>query len=195
MCKALIIVDVQNDFCEGGSLAVPNSNEIIPVINKMIRNNDYDIVVATQDCHPKNHISFASSFHAPPFTVVNHDMRWPDHCVKGTNGFLLHKDLLKERIGKCVTKGMDAGIDSYSGFFDNEYKNATGLEPILRTLSIGEVHIVGLATDYCVKHTAIDAAKLLGYKTEVWTDACRGVSEKTTREAILEMVDYKICVR
>lgn len=181
MNKALIIVDVQKDFCKDGSLEVEKAGEIIPIINFMMQDKKYDVVVATQDWHPKEHCSFKSS-----------GGQWPEHCVMNQRGSELHDGLNKDMIRFLIKKGMNSGVDSYSGFFDNGYKRGTSLESILRKLVIEEVHIVGLATDYCVKYTAIDAMVLLGYKVEVHIAACRGINNESIKYAITQMRDLGI---
>jgi len=174
MSRALIVVDVQNDFVTG-SLAVPGAKEIIPIISYIISRGNYKQLVETLDCHPEKHISFK---------------QWPVHCVKNSIGAL---SALKEvYIPLSIFKGTDINVDSYSGFFDNEYKSGTRLEERLRSVGdVDELDIVGLATDYCVKFTALDAIKL-GYRTNVLSFACRGVTPETTKAAIQEMKDYHI---
>jgi nicotinamidase/pyrazinamidase len=177
--KALLVIDVQNDFCPGGSLAVAGGHEIVPIINKMIElayaNNE--LVVATQDWHPANHGSFASNHGVPVFSMGTLNgkpqVMWPDHCIEGRIGAELHEELLD--IPTVFCKGMDPTVDSYSGFFDNDGKNPTGLAEFLKKNDVTEVTIVGLATDYCVKFTALDAVKL-GFKVTVALAACRGVN-------------------
>ena len=177
--KALLIIDVQNDFCEGGALAVAGGNGIVPIINGMIVNafKNMDLVVATQDWHPVGHGSFASTHNAPLFSMGIlsgiPQVMWPDHAIQNEHGSELHKDLLD--IPTVFCKGMDPTVDSYSGFFDNGGKNDTGLDRFLKIRGVDEVTIVGLATDYCVKFTALDAVKL-GYCTTVNLWACKGVN-------------------
>ena len=174
--KALIIVDMQNDFCPGGTLPVKDGNTIIPVINGLMKS--FDLVVATQDWHPKDHGSFASNHGKKPGERVAlnglDQILWPDHCVQGTAGAEFVKGLDVNRIVRVFQKGMDKGVDSYSGFNDNGHKNATGLEDYLKQQKVNEVYVVGLATDYCVKFTALDAVGL-GLKTFIIPGACRGV--------------------
>jgi nicotinamidase/pyrazinamidase len=189
--NTLIIVDVQNDFCPGGALPVPEGDRVVPVINRL--QGAFDLVVATQDWHPATHGSFA----------VNHPGRgpgeqvelaglpqilWPVHCVQGTPGAELHAGLERSRIARVFRKGTDPGIDSYSGFFDNGRHRATGLGEYLRGRGISEVYVCGLATDYCVKATALDAVGL-GFKTHFIEDACRGVELRPgdVRRAIDEL--------
>jgi nicotinamidase/pyrazinamidase len=178
MPKALIIVDVQKDFCPLGALAVPKGDEVVPIINRLMQAffKQNHTVVATQDWHPAGHGSFASANKTQPFTMGElsgqPQMMWPDHCVQDTDGAEMHPDLLD--VPTVVLKGTDPTVDSYSGFFDNGGKNDTGLNGILKDAGVKEVFIVGLATDYCVKATALDAIKL-GYTVYVIGDACRGV--------------------
>ncbi|MEM6886262.1 MAG: bifunctional nicotinamidase/pyrazinamidase [Verrucomicrobiota bacterium] len=178
--KALIIVDVQNDFVDGGTLAVPGGTEIVPVINALQANGHYDYVVATQDLHPANHGSFADNHEGKlPGETVNlsglDQILWPTHCVAKTAGADFVDDLHQDNWDAIFPKGTDARIDSYSGFFDNGKLKATGLGKYLKENGVNEVHVVGLATDYCVKFTALDAAEL-GFQTILIQDACRGVN-------------------
>lgn len=178
MKKALIVVDIQNDFLPGGKLAVPEGDKIIPVVNKLIKN--FDIVVVTQDWHPANHVSFAENHQnkRPGDKIILggiEQILWPAHCVQNTHGAEFAKDLEKNKITAVIKKGTDPMIDSYSGFFDNVRKKETGLDNLLKSLGVNEIYIVGLATDYCVKFTALDAVSL-GYKTHVIIDACKGVN-------------------
>jgi nicotinamidase/pyrazinamidase len=175
--KALIIVDVQNDFCPGGALAVREGDQVVPVVNRIQAR--FDLVVATQDWHPANHGSFAANHPGRnPGEVIElaglSQILWPVHCVQGTTGAELHPALERSRIAHVVHKGTDPAIDSYSGFFDNGRRAATGLEQFLRDRDVDEVYVCGLATDYCVKATALDAGSL-GFKTHLIEDACRGV--------------------
>jgi len=191
MKRALIVVDVQNDFCEGGSLAVNGANEIIRPINVM--QESFQVVVYTADWHPKNHVSFASTHGAELFSTKeingSTQVMWPDHCVENTNGAMFHPGLKVGRDGDAniIRKGVDVDIDSYSGFYDNDKKTATGLTDMLKSYGVDEVYVCGLATDYCVKFTALDAAAE-GFRTFVIWDASRGVfqneddAERTARE-------------
>ncbi len=175
--KALILVDLQNDFCPGGALAVPEGDAVVPVANALQRR--FDLVVATQDWHPADHASFAASHPGrAPGEVIDLDglaqVLWPVHCVQGTWGADFHPALDRTRIARVFRKGTDPRLDSYSGFFDNGRRHATGLAEYLRDRGVNEVFVCGLATDYCVKFTALDAAEL-GFATRVVLDACRGV--------------------
>ncbi len=180
MKRALIIVDVQNDFIPGGALPTKNGGEVVPVVNEL--QPQFELVVATQDWHPQNHMSFASNHPGKkPGDVIDLDglqqVLWPDHCVQRTWGAQFHRDLDMDRIAKIIRKGTDPQIDSYSGFFDTGRRKATGLEEYLREHAVTDVFIGGLATDYCVLWTARDA-KSLGFTTHVIAEACRGVELK-----------------
>lgn len=176
--KALIIVDIQNDFLPGGSLAVNDGNEIIPIVNELM--SKFECIVATQDWHPANHGSFASNHEnkKPGDQIVLNGLQqvlWPDHCVQDTFGAEFSRDLKISETVKIFQKGSDVDVDSYSGFFDNGKMRDTGLNLYLQRSGVDEVFIVGLATDYCVKFTAIDAAEL-GYATHVIANATRAVN-------------------
>jgi nicotinamidase/pyrazinamidase len=169
---ALILVDIQNDFCPGGSLAVKEGDRVVPVVNELQKR--FDLVVATKDWHPPGHSSFESL--------------WPPHCVQNTEGAEFVAGLDTSRIAHTFLKGTDPAVDSYSGFFDNEHKLSTGLGDWLRAQGVTAVTVVGLATDYCVKFTALDALRL-GFETTVVVDACRGVEVNAgdTERAVEEM--------
>lgn len=176
--SALIIVDVQNDFCPGGALAVPEGDKVVQFINK--QSLGFGFVVATQDWHPADHGSFASSHPGcNVYDVIDlggvQQVLWPKHCVQKTYGADFHPRLYKSQIKAFIRKGTDASVDSYSGFFDNNKVNDTGLDALLKSHGVEEVTIVGLATDYCVKFTALDAAEL-GYGVTVLRDGCRAVN-------------------
>lgn len=180
MNKALIVVDVQNDFCEGGALEVRNGNEVIPIINNLVSSNKFNLIIATQDWHPKDHKSFASNHknkNVYDEILLNgiRQVLWPDHCKQRSEGARLHADLKLGEKFKIFRKGSNKEIDSYSGFYDNDHKSSTGLLEYLEKKKVSELYITGLATDYCVKFTAIDAAKE-GFKTFVIKDAVRGVN-------------------
>jgi len=176
--KALILIDVQNDFMPGGALAVPEGDRVIAVANKV--QPLFPLVVATQDWHPADHGSFAANH---PGTEVGdrieldglEQILWPVHCVQETPGAALVDALDLTRVARVFVKGTDPAIDSYSGFFDNAHRKATGLGDFLRRRGVDEIYIVGVATDYCVKFTALDAAEL-GFKTSLIVDGCRGVN-------------------
>jgi nicotinamidase/pyrazinamidase len=177
MKKALILVDLQNDFLPGGALAVPQGDQVISVANAIMMK--FMLVVATQDWHPADHASFASQYPGrKPGEFVElsglQQILWPDHCVQGSKGAEFAAGLDVARITHVVRKGMDKKIDSYSGFFDNDHRKATGLGDYLDSRKIDELAIMGLATDYCVKFTALDARKL-GFKTSLIQEGVRGV--------------------
>lgn len=189
--KALIIVDVQNDFVPGGALAVKGGDEVVEVINRL--ELEFDLIVATQDWHPKDHGSFASNHpgHAPGEIIDLFGLDqilWPDHCVQGTRGAEFVKGLNTHRIDRIFHKGTDLEIDSYSAFYDNGHRKSTGLADYLRERGVTEVYIAGLATDYCVKYTALDAAQS-GFKVHLITAGCRGVNLQPddSDKAIAEM--------
>ena len=176
--NCLIIVDVQRDFCPGGALPVPEGDQVVPVINPLM--GRFDRVVATQDWHPPGHLSFAANHPGKkPGDVILlgglEQVLWPVHCVQHTPGADFHPELDRSRIHRVFQKGTDPEIDSYSGFFDNGRRRSTGLEEYLRGEGVKEVYICGLATDYCVRWTALDAVRL-GLRTWVIEDACRGVN-------------------
>ncbi len=190
--RAIIIVDVQNDFCEGGALAVSGGAALVPVINELLP--AFDLVVATQDFHPQNHGSFAANQSGATVGEVGElgglpQVWWPVHCVENTPGAEFYPDLDAAKFDKIFRKGTDAGVDSYSGFFDNGRRHATGLGDFLQSRGVTQVFVCGLATDYCVKWTALDALSL-GFETTVISDATRGVnlsaddSEKALNEVI-----------
>jgi nicotinamidase/pyrazinamidase len=160
--KTLILVDVQNDFMPGGPLEVPLGNTIVPVINKI--QGYFDLVVATQDWHPKNHRSFASNHHnKKPFDriILNgvQQTLWPDHCIQGSRGAELQKDIEMNRIAAIFRKGMDPEVDSYSGFYDNNHYSATGLAGYLKEKGATEIHFCGLAADICVYYSILDSIR------------------------------------
>ncbi len=176
--RALIIVDLQYDFMPGGALAVADGDATVAVANRLMPH--FDLVVATQDFHPPGHGSFASQHAgtAPGEQIDLHGLPqtlWPDHCVQGTRGAELHEALECARVARVFPKGTDTAVDSYSGFFDNGKRKATGLGDYLKGEGVTEVFVMGLATDYCVKFTALDAAEL-GFATRVITDGCRAVN-------------------
>ncbi|WP_299372094.1 bifunctional nicotinamidase/pyrazinamidase [uncultured Tateyamaria sp.] len=177
MTHALIVIDVQNDFCPGGALAVPEGDSIVPGINALM--DTAAAVVLTQDWHPGGHSSFASS-HAgrAPYDLIDMpygpQVLWPDHCVQGSDGSAFHPDLNADRADMIVRKGYRPGIDSYSAFFENDQTTPTGLDGYLHTRGITALTMVGLATDFCVNFSAVDAAKL-GFDVTVRMDLCRAI--------------------
>ena len=177
MTNALIVIDVQNDFCPNGALAVVGGDEIIPRINAIM--GDFDATILTQDWHPAGHSSFASS-HAgkDPYAMIDMpygaQVLWPDHCIQGTKGAEFHTDLHTDPADMIIRKGYNPAIDSYSAFFENDHKTPTGLEGYLRSRGITTLTMVGLATDFCVQYSALDAARL-GFDTTVLEGACRAI--------------------
>ena len=192
--KALIIVDVQNDFCKGGHLEVPNGDRVVDVINGIIQK--FDVVVATQDWHPKNHKSFASNHQGKKvFDMIDlngtQQVLWPDHCIQNTKGSDLHEMLITDKVNMIIHKGMNPEIDSYSAFADNGKGSLTGLMGYLTEHNVDQIYICGLATDYCVEATAMDAIEYgenFGIE-EIFVieDACRGVDPVSSAKAIEEM--------
>ncbi|MBX3393949.1 MAG: bifunctional nicotinamidase/pyrazinamidase [Phycisphaerae bacterium] len=175
--NALLLIDLQYDFMPGGALAVADGDAVVPIANRAMA--ECDLVVATQDWHPSNHASFAANH--PGRSVGDRIMLdgveqtlWPVHCVQGTHGARLHADLDDSRIAHVVRKGMNPAVDSYSGFFDNSRRVATDLAPYLRSQGVIHLFVMGLATDYCVLATALDA-RSLGYEVTLILDGCRGV--------------------
>ena len=190
--QALIVIDVQNDFCPGGALAVPGGDEIVDDINALM--GDFDTVVLTQDWHPAGHSSFASAHEGrSPYEVVSMpygpQVLWPDHCIQGSVGAAFHDRLQLDRADLIIRKGTNPAIDSYSAFFENDHETPTGLHGYLQTRGITRLTLVGLATDYCVGFSALDAARL-GYATEVRVDLTRAIdldgSLDTSRTAMRE---------
>lgn len=183
--KALIVVDVQNDFCPGGSLGVSGGDQVVPLINSV--RGDFPLTVFTQDWHPKGHQSFASSH---PGARVGEIIKvhgidqvmWPDHCVQNTGGAEFHPDLDKRPGDPVFHKGELEAVDSYSGFLDNDREHETGLREFLRQQGVREVYVAGLATDYCVKFTVLDALRF-ALKVSVYQEGCRAVNLQPGDEA------------
>ena len=208
MKRALLVVDIQHDFLPGGALAVPEGDSILPFVLELIKTgHHYELIVATQDWHPPEHGSFAS-FHpdADPFQLGElsglPQMFWPDHCVAGTDGARLYGEIadVLEHIkdaGRSVIilkKGQNRDVDSYSAFFDNARRHDTGLHGILREYGINGVDIIGLAFDYCVKATALDAVSL-GYQTRVLMEGTRSVEPLSEAEVVSELSESGVvCV-
>lgn len=177
MTHALIVIDVQNDFCPGGALAVTDGDQIVPGINDLM--TQADAVVLTQDWHPAGHSSFASGHDGQdPFALIQMpygpQVLWPDHCIQGSAGAAFHRGLNTDRADLIIRKGYNPAIDSYSAFFENDHKTPTGLEGYLRTRGIDTLTMVGLATDFCVNFSAVDTAKL-GFDVTVRMDLCRAI--------------------
>ena len=173
---ALIVIDVQNDFCPGGALAVPKGDEIVPLVNRLI--GQFEHVVLTQDWHPRGHSSFASTHKGQPFTNIRlgygEQTLWPDHCVQGTSGAAFHDDLDVQRSELVLRKGFRREIDSYSAFFENDRKTKTGLCGYLRDRGLKRLFMCGLATDFCVAWSALDGRRE-GFPVVVIEDACRAI--------------------
>ena len=175
--EALIVIDLQNDFCPGGALAVQDGDRIIPRINTLM--DEFSTVVLTQDWHPATHSSFAANHTgAAPFSLIampyGPQVLWPTHCVIGTTGAAFHPSLRTDPAQMIIRKGFRPEIDSYSAFFENDHKTPTGLEGYLRTRGVTGITFVGLATDYCVAYSALDAAQS-GFHATVLMDACRAI--------------------
>ena len=175
--EALIVIDVQNDFCPGGALAVAGGDEIVPGINALM--GEFAVKVLTQDWHPADHSSFAANHPgAAPFSMVTMpygpQVLWPTHCVQGTTGAAFHPALATDPADLVIRKGFRAAIDSYSAFFENDHRTPTGLEGYLRTRGATRLTLVGLATDFCVAYSAVDAARL-GFAVTVLEGACRAI--------------------
>jgi len=174
---ALIVIDVQNDFCPGGALAVAGGDEIIPRVNALMA--EFPVKVLTQDWHPSDHASVAANHPgAQPFTLTEMpygpQVLWPTHCVQGTTGAAFHPALATDPADLVIRKGFRAAIDSYSAFFENDHRTPTGLEGYLRTRGATRLTLVGLATDFCVAYSAVDAARL-GFAVTVLEGACRAI--------------------
>ena len=198
MKKALILIDIQNDFVPGGALAVTDGDKVVPVANALM--DKYDLVIASQDWHPAGHKSFASQHECNKIgDIIELDglqqILWPDHCVQETSGAEFAAGLDVDKIDKIIYKGTDVNIDSYSCFFDNARRKSTGLDNYLKAQDVDEVCIVGLATDYCVKFSALDAVSL-GYQTTVVLDGCRGVELNAgdCEKAVKEMEEAGVVI-
>lgn len=190
--QALLIIDVQNDFCPGGALEVPEGDRVVPVINRL--SGAFETVLQTQDWHPEGHSSFASSHEGrDPFETVEmsygEQVLWPDHCVQGSEGAEFHPDLVTRRSQMIVRKGFRREIDSYSAFYENDNETVTGLAGYLRGRNIDTLYAVGLATDFCVKWSVLDGLRE-GFEVRVVEDAVRGIDiEGSVDRAWSEMLD------
>ncbi len=191
--KALLLVDLQNGFCPGGHLPVAEGDQVIPVANRLMREGGYDLIVASQDWHPANHGSFASQHPgARPFEMGTlsgkPQMLWPDHCVQETADAAFHPALETDRIHFVQKKGQDIGVDSYSAFRDNDRTALTGLADYLKAKGVTRLDIGGLATDYCVKFSVLDALELLpGAEIRFVSDLSRGITPEGVEAALAEM--------
>ncbi len=190
--KALVLIDIQNDFCPGGKLAVYEGDAVVPLANQLM--GKFEHIILTQDWHPEGHQSFASnhSFKKPYETVemdYGTQVLWPDHCVIGTEGAEFHPDLHTHKATAIIRKGFRPHIDSYSAFTENDRETGTGLEGLLKSLNVEEVYLCGLATDFCVAWSALDARKL-DFDTFLIEDACRGIDlEGSLDQALKQMHD------
>jgi len=185
--EALVVVDMQNDFCEGGALAVAGAQAIVPLVNRLIGRHDH--VVLTQDWHPAGHASFASSWEgAEPFSTrpfaYGPQVLWPDHCVQGTPGAAFHPDLLTDKAQAVIRKGFHAGIDSYSAFRENDRMTRTGLDGYLKARGITKLVLCGLALDYCVAWSAIDARQA-GFEVAVVQEATAAIDLEGSKKRML----------
>lgn len=193
MTRALLLIDVQNGFCPGGNLPVAEGDAVVPVANRLMASGAYDVIVASQDWHPSNHGSFASQHSGKkPFDMGElsgqPQVMWPDHCVMDSVDAEFHPDLETDRIDFIQRKGENPRIDSYSAFRDNDKKALTGLADWLKADSVTELDIMGLATDYCVKFSALDAIDMLpGVRVRLIADGCRGIDPKGVEDAIEAM--------
>ncbi|HLS19098.1 MAG TPA: bifunctional nicotinamidase/pyrazinamidase [Paracoccaceae bacterium] len=176
MSEALIVIDVQNDFCPGGALGVEGGDQIVPILNRL--QERFETIVLTQDWHPADHRSFASQHQAEPFSTTmmpyGEQVLWPDHCVQGSEGAAFHPELDTDRAQLVIRKGFRSSIDSYSAFFENDRSTVTGLAGYLRERGIERIALAGIATDFCVAYSALDAVKL-GFKVRVVEDASRAI--------------------
>lgn len=204
----LLIVDVQNDFCTGGALEVKDGDEIVPLINKRMQDFNYDYIVASQDWHPANHVSFASNHKDKnPFDVINIDgqeqILWPDHCVVGSEGAKIHKELDLSKVNMILRKGTKENLDSYSAFADNRRPdltweqipilNKTGLDGAIKAMNIEVVEIVGLAFDFCVKFSAIDAVlSNTSTRVHILKDLSKSVDTNNDEKNLKKMLEYGI---
>jgi len=193
--KALLMIDIQNDFCPGGALAVTGGDEIIARVNAL--QDDFAVRVLTQDWHPGNHASFAANQPGhDPYSMIDMpygpQVLWPTHCVQGTSGAAYHADLHTDTADLIIRKGFRAEIDSYSAFFENDHKTPTGLDGYLRERGVKKLVMVGLATDFCVRFSAVDAAKL-DYDVTVLEGACRAIDlDGSLAAARADMQDHGV---
>jgi len=191
--KALLLIDIQNGFCPGGNLAVPDGDAVVPVANRLIREGGYDVIVASQDWHPADHGSFASQHPGKvPFEMGElsgqAQVMWPDHCVQETADADFHPDLDADQIDYIQQKGENPAVDSYSAFRDNDHAALTGLAGYLKAQQVNELDLCGLATDYCVKFSALDAREMLpDVKVRFVSDASRGIDAEGVKDAIAQM--------
>jgi nicotinamidase/pyrazinamidase len=198
--RALLVVDVQNGFCANGNLPVPGGEAVVPVINRLMAEGGYDLIVASQDWHPPDHKSFASQHPGKkPFEMGSlrgrPQVMWPDHCVQGSRDAELHPELDRNRIHLVQRKGEDRETDSYSAFRDNHAERTTGLDAELKRHGIEQLDVCGLATDYCVKFSALDAVAMLpGVKARVIENASRGITPEGVKSAFEELRQAGVAV-
>ncbi|MFK0163377.1 bifunctional nicotinamidase/pyrazinamidase [Rhizobium sp. NPDC090279] len=191
--KALLLIDIQNGFCPGGHLPVPDGDQVVPIANKLIDSDNYDLIVASQDWHPAGHGSFASAHPGKkPFEIGmlsgKPQMMWPDHCVQNTEDAAFHPDLHMAAFDFIQQKGQNPAVDSYSAFRDNDQAALTGLAAYLRSKGVTALDLCGLATDYCVKFSALDAVEMLpGVTVRFIEDASRGIDPAGVKAAIDDM--------
>lgn len=197
--KALLIIDIQNDFCPGGALEVPEGDKIIPEVNKLSDMDKFSKVIATQDWHPPEHISFASNQEKEPFSEIEIDgvkqTLWPDHCVQGADGAKFHPRLDLKPVDLILRKGGSPDVDSYSAFLENDKKTETGLHYYLKGMDIEEIFVCGLATDFCVYYSCLDGIKY-DFKVNLVRDATRGIDqpEGSVDEALEDMEDKGVVI-
>ena len=194
---ALVVIDVQNDFCPGGALEVPDGDAVVEKINRLA--DKFRVKVFTQDWHPSDHASFAAN-HAgkQPFDTVDlsygTQVLWPPHCVQGTQGAEFHAGLKTSEADVIVRKGFRAGIDSYSAFFENDRETPTGLDGYVRSRGVEKIFCAGLATDFCVRYSAVDAARL-GFEVVLIEDACRAIDlDGSLGAAMKEMRELGVAI-
>ncbi len=185
--SALILIDIQNDFCPGGKLAVVDGDQVVAVANKL--QVQFETTILTQDWHPADHKSFASNQSGEAFTLIEmpygSQVLWPDHCIQGSQGAAFHKDLETDGADLVIRKGFRPEIDSYSAFFENDHETSTGLAGYLRERAVTNLMMAGLATDFCVRYSAVDAAKL-GFEVTVVEDGCRAIDLDGSLDAAWE---------
>ncbi|MDH4276791.1 MAG: bifunctional nicotinamidase/pyrazinamidase [Acidimicrobiia bacterium] len=198
--QALIVIDVQNDFCPGGALEVTDGDAVVPVANELLSvGGGFDVRVLTQDWHPSDHMSFAVNNPGhEPYSVIEvaygPQVLWPTHCVQGSDGAAFHGDLAVDRADMIVRKGFRPAVDSYSAFFENDQTTPTGLDGYLRSRGVASLTMVGLATDFCVRYSAVDGAKL-GYDVTVVLDGCRAIDlDGSLDDALAEMASAGVTV-
>ncbi|MBB4006119.1 bifunctional nicotinamidase/pyrazinamidase [Allorhizobium taibaishanense] len=193
MTKALLLIDIQNGFCPGGNLPVAEGDQVVAVANALMESGHYDLVVASQDWHPANHGSFASQHPGRKMFELGElsgkpQMMWPDHCIQGTDDAEFHPDLDLARIDHIQKKGLNPEVDSYSAFRDNDQAALTGLSDWLKDKGVTQLDVMGLATDYCVKFSVIDALEMLpGVEVRLVADGSRGIDPQTVQAALSDM--------